>query len=503
MILPTTFILTLLSVAVSDVSQTHVSCSLIGGLLSANISATCCFTAQVVTQRGLVSYGLAQACRASWECGPDHQTPVKEFEHRALRDMCAEHGCIEQVTAAMRGSWMTSRGADRMSSACSGPAAADAGVPGVRQAAVSVRALPAPQLRRANEPKPPPAKPPPLQTPPRREPLARLMREANTSFAIEAGAASWGATDLHGNGGRILGVTDLHANGSTFLLRRNASHRFCQRRVCNNATAFHAICRRPRNPDHACYHICCEESDFVVCFPGEAKAEVEGRGAVPVADVRPADRVLVERAPGGPLAFEPVLGFAHARRGGRAPHQFLVVAHSRGEFRASDGHLVFVVGSDGRRVDKPLGRVEPGDKLVVAGPDGGAAALSEVLSVRRGSGRLGMFAPLTASGSIVVDGVVASNYGWPAKNVRLPHWLAHASLAPVRAYHSLGLSYLLAPLWRRFCGGSASLSGKLKWPCGGGGLADLEPDQDDIVDEFHPFLDVIMRSHLVNLLPSG
>lgn len=491
MFLPVTFILALLSLAVGELAQTHVSCSLIGGLLSANISATCCFTAQVVTQRGLVSYGLAQACKAVWECGPDHQTPVKEFEQRALRDMCAEQGCVEQVAAAMGGNWMTSRGAGRMSGACSGPAAADAGVPGARQAAVSVQALPTPLLPQASEPKPPSPKPPPPKPAPRREPLARMMRESNTSFAIEAGAPSWGVTDLHVNG------------GSTFLLRRNASQRYCQRRVCNNATAFHSICQRPGDPDHACYRICCQESDFVVCFPGEAKAEVEGRGAVPMADVRPADRVLVERAPGGPLVFEPVLGFAHARRGGNAPHHFLVLAHSRGEFRASDGHIVFVVESDGRRVDKPLGRVEPGEKLVVAGADGEAAALSEVLSVRRGSGHLGMFAPLTASGSIVVDGVVASNYGWPAKNVRLPHWLAHASLAPVRAYHSLGLSHLLAPLWRRFCGGSASPNGKLKWPCGGGGLVELEPNHDDIVDEFHPFLDVIMRSHLVNLLPSG
>lgn len=496
-------------------TREHVSCSLIGGLLSADLPATCCFTAQVVTQRGLVGYGLAQACMATWECGPDHQTPTKQFEERSLRDMCAEQGCVEMVTAAMRANWMTSRGADRMADACAGPAASAAGVPGAPPLAVSAHALPAPQSPQTS--KSMRGSRAPERAFPRREPLTRLAHEANSSFAVEAGAPPWGAgVALHAlnrtgqghvdKGDGRAGVTALHAvrhphdeDGGDGH-RRGASSRFCQRRVCQNATAFQHVCKRPGEPDHACYQICCQQSDFVVCFPGEAEAQVEGRGPTPVAELRPADRVLVERTPGGPLVYEPVLGFAHARRGGSKPHQFLVVTHSRGEFRASDGHIVFAVGSDGQRVDKPLGRVELGERLFVAGTDG-AAELSEVLSMRRGTGRLGMFAPLTSSGSIVVDGVVASNYGWPAANIRLPHWLAHASLSPVRAYHRLGLGQLLAPAWRRLCGGGEALSGKLRWPCGGGGLAHLEPSRDRGVDELHPFLDIIMRARLEKLLP--
>ena len=60
-----------------------------------------------------------------------------------------------------------------------------------------------------------------------------------------------------------------------------------------------------------------------------------------------------------------------------------------------------------------------------------------VLSVRRSVESAGLFAPLTASGTIVVDSVFASNYAAPSTTLRLPHGMAHAVLFPTRVFHGL------------------------------------------------------------------
>merc|ERR1712232_1176015 len=65
----------------------------------------------------------------------------------------------------------------------------------------------------------------------------------------------------------------------------------------------------------------------------------------------------------------------------------------------------------------------------------------KVLSVVQSSGRSGMFAPLTASGTVVVDGVAASNYASYA-HVAFPHNALHATFSPVRAFHALDLASL-------------------------------------------------------------
>merc|ERR1719161_2822673 len=106
-------------------------------------------------------------------------------------------------------------------------------------------------------------------------------------------------------------------------------------------------------------------------------------------------------------------------------------------------HIVFVAGPQGR-IDKPAGAVHVGEKVFAVIDD--AIVESTVVQIHSRSSSRGMFAPLTQTGTVVVDGVVASNYALPDLSLKLPHSVAHFVLFPVRMYHSLGFSYILETL---------------------------------------------------------
>eukprot|EP00928_Gymnodinium_smaydae_P006211 TRINITY_DN12176_c0_g1_i1.p1 TRINITY_DN12176_c0_g1~~TRINITY_DN12176_c0_g1_i1.p1 ORF type:complete len:345 (+),score=45.19 TRINITY_DN12176_c0_g1_i1:91-1125(+) len=164
------------------------------------------------------------------------------------------------------------------------------------------------------------------------------------------------------------------------------------------------------------------------CFPGEATVQIYG-STFPRAmdDLKEGDKVLV-----GSSTYEPVIGFLHTLRGSSS-NSYLAIAHERGVFRASANHLVFTSGSDKRVAD-----LEAGDLLIVNGE------LSRVLSVYEETTTAGMYAPLTASGRIVVDGVLASTYAGMASGPKMPHAMMHTLFFPARAYHALGLSRLFS-----------------------------------------------------------
>lgn len=190
------------------------------------------------------------------------------------------------------------------------------------------------------------------------------------------------------------------------------------------------------------------------CFPGESLVEVQGKGPTLMSDLRAGDVVLTARA-----GYEPVLGFLHEVRND-AQSTYLTVVHTAGEFRASAKHIVFVQDG-GKLSDKFVGDLREGDVLVTSDGE------SEVIAVRDTVGKNGMFAPLTASGTLVVDGVAASNYASYDGQFRLPHSTAHAILLPVRLTHKLGLSDAFSAI-------SAHVS-----------------EKTDEAEILHPFLDAV------------
>merc|ERR1719436_738055 len=134
--------------------------------------------------------------------------------------------------------------------------------------------------------------------------------------------------------------------------------------------------------------------------------------------------------------YERVLGFLHVD-GLNTATKFLSVMHADGQFRLSANHVVFVEGGD-----KVAADLETGDKLFVLGTSG-VVSKEVVVKITEEVGLDGMFAPLTSSGTIVVDNVVASNYASYSEHVALPHSAIHAAFFPVRVFHLLGLSSFL------------------------------------------------------------
>lgn len=180
------------------------------------------------------------------------------------------------------------------------------------------------------------------------------------------------------------------------------------------------------------------------CFPGEAKVHAFGLGAILVNELQSGTPILVQ-LPTGELSYEPVLGFLHTVRGGQ--HSFVRMVHAHGVIRASATHLVFVADSDGRRTSKAAAEVRVGDYVYSASNN--TVAPSEVLDISYSITDSGMFAPLTASGTIVVDDAVASIYAQPSVRARLPHSAAHAAFFMARVGHNVqDLFSVATPLMR-------------------------------------------------------
>merc|ERR1711957_44271 len=150
------------------------------------------------------------------------------------------------------------------------------------------------------------------------------------------------------------------------------------------------------------------------CFPMSATVRVRATGtdapmASSMSSLRVGDEVLVSSHEGS-TSFEPVLGFLHTIRDMQA--DIMCVTHENGEFRATSTHLVFT----GANSQKEVGRLQAGDRLLSV--SGQQLMSSRVLATRQCSA-VGLVSPLTASGTVVVDNVVASIYAAPTISHRL------------------------------------------------------------------------------------
>eukprot|EP00929_Paragymnodinium_shiwhaense_P114454 TRINITY_DN82852_c0_g1_i1.p1 TRINITY_DN82852_c0_g1~~TRINITY_DN82852_c0_g1_i1.p1 ORF type:complete len:402 (-),score=42.99 TRINITY_DN82852_c0_g1_i1:137-1342(-) len=158
------------------------------------------------------------------------------------------------------------------------------------------------------------------------------------------------------------------------------------------------------------------------CFPGDATVDVAGQGRTSVSDLRVGDSALVQRST-GEFAYSRIRGFLHHLAEDRS--EYLTIVHTSGQLRISGSHLVFVERSHVRS-DTTAGHVTSGDKLIAVG-DSDEEITVRVMAVLRSPGAKGMYAPLTESGTLVVDGVAASNYATAFAPLDIPHGAMHAS----------------------------------------------------------------------------
>ncbi|CAB9501073.1 Protein hedgehog [Seminavis robusta] len=173
------------------------------------------------------------------------------------------------------------------------------------------------------------------------------------------------------------------------------------------------------------------------CFSERATVEVQGRSEpVPIMDLRVGDQVLTNDR-----SYAPVYAFGHRHTSKLA--SFVQIQTVQGSLEITPEHLVFL---HGEAYPVRADSIQEGD--VLHGKDGNSRV--EVIEVDNVI-RKGVYAPFTTTGTIVVDGIVASSYvalqvgskdyvqlnnGWNA----IPHHTyMHIGLSPLRQV-CLGLS---------------------------------------------------------------
>eukprot|EP00929_Paragymnodinium_shiwhaense_P025980 TRINITY_DN15561_c0_g2_i1.p2 TRINITY_DN15561_c0_g2~~TRINITY_DN15561_c0_g2_i1.p2 ORF type:complete len:174 (+),score=34.82 TRINITY_DN15561_c0_g2_i1:828-1349(+) len=138
------------------------------------------------------------------------------------------------------------------------------------------------------------------------------------------------------------------------------------------------------------------------------------------------DKVLVQSAD-GVQRYEKVMDFLH--KTGTFAQFFVTIEHTFGVMRASANHLI--LKADGGEFVADDARV--GDALHTS------QGIATVLAVYKSYEKMGMFAPLTSSGTVVVDGVVASNYA-SVLNLDISHSAMHACFFMTRILNEHVLS---------------------------------------------------------------
>jgi hedgehog protein len=158
------------------------------------------------------------------------------------------------------------------------------------------------------------------------------------------------------------------------------------------------------------------------CFTGNSTVRVESGERRRLSELEVGEKVLAEE--GGKLVYSEVLMFLDREE--RERRRFLRVMTSSGaEVKLTPSHLIMRrVGTGTEAVF--AGRLSPGDTLLVRRE--GSLVEDAVLSIVSLEEE-GVFAPLTRSGTLLVDDVLASCYA-----VIESQSIAHAVFAPIRLY---------------------------------------------------------------------
>jgi hypothetical protein len=182
-----------------------------------------------------------------------------------------------------------------------------------------------------------------------------------------------------------------------------------------------------------------------ICFSGDTKVMVKDVGSVLMRDLQLGNHVKVSLTD---EIYQPVYSFGHRNNSTADSVEFLRLYPSMLELSSS--HMVFVEGKGAL----PSSLVQVGDSLV-----GSDDPVSKIQKVFR---RSGIFAPFTPSGTIVVNGVLASSYvalqdspvlyvgpvssglsfQWLAHTFQLPHriWCVHLGSCQDERYTTDGIS---------------------------------------------------------------
>jgi hypothetical protein len=185
------------------------------------------------------------------------------------------------------------------------------------------------------------------------------------------------------------------------------------------------------------------------CFPENAKVLLENGHSKGMADLRIGDRIQTVDS-NGEIVYSPVILFLD--RSIDVIEQFTSLKLASGqEVRLTADHLIYrlktqnmlKIGAETLQLSNatnfwsqsetiPAKKLQIGDFLLQRNVENGRFQWSTIISIRKISDR-GAYAPLTAQGTVLVDGVMASCYAETQYET-----VAHIAFAPIR-----WLSYLM------------------------------------------------------------
>mmetsp|Transcript_40608 Transcript_40608/g.46170 ORF Transcript_40608/g.46170 Transcript_40608/m.46170 type:complete len:893 (+) Transcript_40608:147-2825(+) len=176
-------------------------------------------------------------------------------------------------------------------------------------------------------------------------------------------------------------------------------------------------------------------STILVCFPGDSLVYVNNKGPVLMKDLKLGDEVLVTEDSNSfdRNSFSPVYSFGHYNPNVEA--EYIQIDYynfygkeewdkkeDRRQLKLSKDHMVFVLmeendHEEGLHNNKkraiPASSVAPGDRLVLSSStstNGQHPILSAIVTKTSVTRAIGAYAPFTLTGTISVNGVLASNY---------------------------------------------------------------------------------------------
>ena len=173
-------------------------------------------------------------------------------------------------------------------------------------------------------------------------------------------------------------------------------------------------------------YTCATTVRSISCFAGSSQITLEDGTIKALSDIQIGDKVLVNKN----NLYEPVLSFIHSQRQGQ--FSFLAISiqsllsNSSSTIFISANHLIFDFDS-GKAIF--AGKLHVGDRVQFI--DNDKIVPGEIIDIQL-TKQQGYYAPLTTSGTIVVNGVVASNYATVSN-----HELAHQVMAIYRWWISL------------------------------------------------------------------
>ena len=132
------------------------------------------------------------------------------------------------------------------------------------------------------------------------------------------------------------------------------------------------------------------------CFSANTLVIVKDKGIIPMIEVRTGDWVL-----GANNEWVQIVTWMH--RDTTAVAEFTVIIFESGNVTLSEDHFIFIESEDGNIVEIPAGKVQPGNILI--GKDGERIIVENIDTIIYDDG---IYAPVTSSGDIIVDGVLAS-----------------------------------------------------------------------------------------------